>query len=71
MVGNLATLTESRCARVARYPDAISPARMIFQLTCRDNVGSLPPSPRPVENIPGYRDRHSDDHDQLIGVIPE
>jgi hypothetical protein len=31
-----------------------------------------------VENIPGYRDHHSghhdrcsDDHDQLIGIIPE
>jgi hypothetical protein len=31
-----------------------------------------------VENIPGHRDhrsghrdRHSDDHDQLIGIIPE
>jgi len=29
--------------RVARYPDTISPARMGFQLTCRDNVSSLPP----------------------------
>jgi hypothetical protein len=24
-----------------------------------------------VENIPGYRDHHSDDHDQLIGISPE
>jgi hypothetical protein len=24
-----------------------------------------------VENIPGHRDHHSDDHDQLIGIIPE
>jgi hypothetical protein len=24
-----------------------------------------------VENIPGHRDRRSDDHDQLIGIIPE
>jgi len=29
--------------RIARYPDTIGPARLIFQLTCRDNVGSLPP----------------------------
>jgi hypothetical protein len=25
----------------------------------------------PVENIPGHRDHRSDDHDQLIGIIPE
>jgi hypothetical protein len=31
--------------RFARYPDTISPARMGFQLTCRDNVSSLPPVP--------------------------
>jgi hypothetical protein len=24
-----------------------------------------------VENIPGHRDHRSDDHDQLIGIIPE
>jgi hypothetical protein len=24
-----------------------------------------------VENIPGHRDHHSDDHDQLIGIISE
>jgi hypothetical protein len=24
-----------------------------------------------VENIPGHRDDHSDDHDQLIGINPE
>jgi hypothetical protein len=24
-----------------------------------------------VENIPGHRDHHSDDRDQLIGIIPE
>jgi len=24
-----------------------------------------------VENIPGHRDHHSDDHDQLIGIDPE
>jgi hypothetical protein len=24
-----------------------------------------------VENIPGHRDHHPDDHDQLIGIIPE
>jgi hypothetical protein len=29
----------------APYPDTISPARMGFQLTCRDNVSSLPPIP--------------------------
>jgi hypothetical protein len=39
---------------------------------------ACPASPRPVENIPGHRDHHSghrdhcsDDHDQLIGIIPE
>jgi hypothetical protein len=24
-----------------------------------------------VENIPGHRDHHSGDRDQLIGIIPE
>jgi hypothetical protein len=24
-----------------------------------------------MENIPGHRDHRSDDHDQLIGIIPE
>jgi hypothetical protein len=24
-----------------------------------------------MENVPGHRDLHSDDHDQLIGIIPE
>jgi hypothetical protein len=24
-----------------------------------------------VENIPGHRNHHSDDPDQLIGIIPE
>ena len=24
-----------------------------------------------MENIPGHRDHHSDDHDQLTGIIPE
>jgi hypothetical protein len=25
----------------------------------------------PAENIPGHRDHHSDDHDQLIEINPE
>jgi hypothetical protein len=25
----------------------------------------------PCGNIPGHRDHHSDDHDQLIGINPE
>src|SRR6202040_670654 len=41
--GVAATVHQLFNFRFARHPDTISPARMTFQVTRRDNVGSLPP----------------------------